>query len=176
MRTIEEMTKLVDDGIAKPLTIEAAKSLKGRRIQTIYFGYAGQDDTDEFVVGEIVSELEYYRNLKEDCFPDKHGHMNRAEYWESYMTPAQLAERSVPILFTNDGRRTYMYCHNGVFCCSDDDRWRRFLSLLSIFLCFFFRSIPCGFRTAIRRSRAWRGLRQAHSVRGLRGWPPLASC
>ena len=50
------------------LTVEIAKSLIGKRIQTVYSGYRGQDGDDTFVIGQVVSELEYYRNLKEECY------------------------------------------------------------------------------------------------------------
>ena len=46
------------------LTVDIAKSLIGKRIQTAYSGYSGQDGDDTFVVGQVISELEYYRNLK----------------------------------------------------------------------------------------------------------------
>jgi hypothetical protein len=78
-------------------------------------------------VGEIVSELEYVRNLKEECFPNKYGHKNRAEYWESYMTPQQLEEtKNKLLLLTEDGRYTFIFTNgwlDGEFCCSDMDRF-----------------------------------------------------
>lgn len=125
MRTLQEMITLVDEGKAQVLTIERAKELKGKAISTIYFGYAGQDGIDHFVVGDVVSKLEYYRNLKEDCYPDKHGFQNRAEYWEAIMTEEELEEcRNRNFLFTEDGRNTFIQeAGNGVFWCSDIDRW-----------------------------------------------------
>lgn len=125
-RTLEEMRRLFEENKTQVLTIERAKELKGKSISTIYFGYKGQDGIDEFVVGDIISELEYYRNLKEDCYPDAKGHKNRAEYWESYMTDEQLeAHRSKNILLTEDGRNTCIFeCGEGVFYCSD---WGRFV-------------------------------------------------
>lgn len=47
------MKKAVQDGTAKILTTSIAESLKGKRIQTIYFGYRGQDGVDDFIVGDI---------------------------------------------------------------------------------------------------------------------------
>lgn len=125
MKTLNEMRRLVDEGKAQVLTIEKVKELKGKSITTIYFGYAGQDGIDHFIVGDIISELDYYRNLKEDCYPDKYGHQNRAEYWESYMTAEQLEERrNRNLLLTEDGRNTFIQeAGNGVFWCSDIDRW-----------------------------------------------------
>lgn len=111
------------------LTVTDAESLKGCRISTYYEGYAGQDGQDSFVVGDVVSELEYYRNLIEDCFPDEGGFKNRAEYWESYMTDDQLKEkREKLVLLREDGSNTYIYCFDGEhFTCSDSDRWVLFV-------------------------------------------------
>lgn len=131
MKTLEEMKDLVKQGKTKYLTLDAAKSLKGKHIQTIFFGYAHQDGTDDFVVGDIVSELEYYRNLKEECFPNEKGHRNRAEYWESYMTPKQLKAKERLILLREDGSQTYMSIgYDGeTFCCSDADRIVSYIEL-----------------------------------------------
>ena len=125
------MIELVENKTAQVLTIETAKELKGEKIQTIYFGYRHQDHTEEFVVGDVVSELEYYRNLKEDCYPDGRFN-NRAEYWESFMTPAQLQERKDKLfLVTADGRNTYIYGYenhySGIMNCSDDGRYVYFI-------------------------------------------------
>lgn len=130
-KTLEEMRELVRQRKTKYLTLAAAKSLKGKHIQTIFFGYAHQDGTDDFVVGDIVSELEYYRNLKEDCFPNDKGHKNRAEYWESYMTPKQLKAKERLILLREDGSQTYMSIgYDGeTFCCSDADRIVSYIEL-----------------------------------------------
>ena len=105
------------------LTVEDAERLKGCRITTYYEGYGGQDGMDSFVVGDVVSELEYYRNLKEDCYPDGK-YNNRAEYWESYMTKEQLdIHRDKMLLLREDGSNTFIYTYSDIFCCSDDDRW-----------------------------------------------------
>lgn len=131
MKTLEEMRDIVARNEAKLLTIEAARELKGKKIQTIYFGYAHQDGTDEFVVGDLVSEWEYYRNLKEDCYPNEKGHQNRTEYWASYMTPAQIERCKEQLeLTTEEGLLTYIrytpeddFGNDHVMWCSDVDRW-----------------------------------------------------
>lgn len=109
------------------LTVEIAKSLIGKRIQTVYSGYRGQDGDDTFVIGQVVSELEYYRNLKEECYQNNPKFKNRAEYWESYMNERQLSEaKNKMVLITDDGRNTFIYAHpfnNGAFTCSDSDRF-----------------------------------------------------
>jgi hypothetical protein len=108
------------------LTVDIAKSLIGKRIQTVYSGYRGQDGDDSFVIGEVVSELEYYRNLKEECYQNNPKFKNRAEYWESYMNERQLNEaKTKMVLIAADGRNTFIYAHRenkGVFTCSDIDR------------------------------------------------------
>jgi hypothetical protein len=132
MKTLNEMRLLARNGQTELLTLDKAKILKGKRIQTIYFGYAGPDGTNEFVVGEIVSELEYYRNLKEDCFPNKNGNMNRAEYWESFMTPAQLEDcRNKLLLLREDGSYTCIFLgvDHSTFACTDADRFVSFIRL-----------------------------------------------
>ena len=132
MRTLNEMRQLVNEGKTEILTVEIAKKLKGKRISTIYFGYSGQDGIDSFVVGDVVSEFEYYRNKKEECYPNKQGHRNRAEYWESYMTEEQLAEVKDKLILTDkEGRNTNIFTNSwydgGEFCCSDMDRFVSFV-------------------------------------------------
>jgi hypothetical protein len=130
MKTLQEMREIVERGEAQFLTIEAARELKGKKIQTIYFGYAHQDGTDEFVVGDLVSEWEYYRNLKEDCYPDEKGYQNRTEYWASYMTPAQIKRSKEQLeLTTAEGWLTYIrytpeddFENDHIMWCSDVDR------------------------------------------------------
>ena len=106
----QELIDLVDNGQAQVLTIESAKALRGKKIATICFGYADQTYTDEFYVGDLVSELEYYRTLEEDCFPDEFGNTNRAEYWESYMSAEELRRRKNKMLLLDDeDRKTYIF-------------------------------------------------------------------
>lgn len=117
------MRSLVREEKTKLLTIDAALNLKGKKIQTIYFGYRGQDGIDEFVVGEIVSDFEFYGNQPCD------GWKNRAEYWQSYMTPEELNRvKSRYMLLNEAGKNTFIFCDNGaVFCCSDSDRFVHYI-------------------------------------------------
>jgi len=117
---------------ANLLTIDAAHELKGKKIQTFYFGYAGQDGTDEFVVGDLISQWEYYRHLKEDCYPDEKGHQNRTEDWESWMSPQQIKCRKEQLELLNGetGDQTYIrytpgddYDNNHIMWCSDVERY-----------------------------------------------------
>lgn len=134
MSTINDLRIAVENKSARVLTIDLANELKGHKIATLYFGYRGQDGIDEFVVGDVVSELEYYRNLKEDCYiNDPKGFKNRAEYWESYMTESQLSRyKNTMIIIAADGRNTFIRAHEenqGAFTCSDVDRFVYFLEV-----------------------------------------------
>lgn len=120
------MRKLVAEGKCELLTIERAKELKGKKIRTIYFGYDYQDDVDEFVVGEVVSNLEFARQNTEG-YPDNQGNKNQREYWESFMSASQLqfyADRLM--LLRDDKTDTYMRVDSkdgDIFWCSDEDRY-----------------------------------------------------
>lgn len=99
MKTLNEMRQLVQNKEVKVLTDFWASELKGKKIQTIYFGYQHQDHTEEFVVGEVKHEI--YGNGKQ----------------------GELC------IFTEDGINTYIRLHKnepygkeGIFTCSDSDR------------------------------------------------------
>jgi len=128
MKTLSDLRSLANEKKLQLLTVELAKTLKGKSISTIYFGHNNQDGINNFIVGDVISELEYYRNLNEDCYRTKpNGFSNRAEYWESYMSDNELArKRNTLILLTSDGRNTFIrsYPENeGDFTCSDSDRF-----------------------------------------------------
>ena len=107
------------------LTIEDAKALKGKTIQTIYFGYQGQDGADEFVVGDIVSE---YDLAKKDTSISTHA--NRAAYWESFMDSNRLeSTKNKLVLLREDGTSTYIKAelpYDNTFWCSDSDRFVKY--------------------------------------------------
>jgi hypothetical protein len=93
---LAKMRNAVSDKIASVLTVDEAKKLIGKRIQTIYYGYHGQDDVDDFVVGSVKHEI--YRN----------------------------GEQGEICLFTPDNRNTFIRAHkenDGAFTCSDSDRF-----------------------------------------------------
>jgi hypothetical protein len=126
MKNLEILAK---EGKLETLTFEKAKQLKGKRIQTIYFGYSGQNGVDDFFVGDIVSE---YDLAKKDT--TSKGYKNRAEYWESYMTKKQIQDtKNTLCLLRKDGSKTYIRSHYIVplkkqddFTCSDSDRYVQF--------------------------------------------------
>lgn len=130
MLTLNEMFKLQKEKKLEVLTVNSAKALKGKKIQILNFGYANQDTTDEFVIGDVMSELEYYRQLKEECYPDAKGHKNRAEEWESFMTPAQLKDKRETLVIVKDNGQSsfirynpkYDYDNRKTFYLGDVDR------------------------------------------------------
>lgn len=133
MKTLNEMRALAKAGKLNYLTLSDAIKLRGKRIETIYFGYAGQDGIDNFVVGNVVSEYDYYKfYAKEDGFPNEEGYQNRAEYWEFYLPAAQLVRlKNRLILLRKDGSQTNLFVgiDGETFCCSDEDRFVSFLEL-----------------------------------------------
>lgn len=133
MKTLNETRALAKAGKLKYLTLSDAIKLRGKRIETIYFGYAGQDGIDNFVVGNVVSEYDYYKfYAKEDGFPNEKGYQNRAEYWESYLPAVDLVRvKNRLILLREDGSNTNIFIgiDGETFCCSDADRFVSFLEL-----------------------------------------------
>lgn len=124
--TIAEFIEAINNGRAKVLTVERAKGLKGRRIYWMYFGYEGNEDkVNEMTVGDIVSELEYYRSQPMDGYP------SRAAYWEASMDAEKLQDARDKLLLLDDtGGNPYIFAHTGrwncfdvpTFTCSDSDR------------------------------------------------------
>jgi len=107
------------------LTIEKATELKGKRIQTIYFGYADQDGVADFIVGDLISHFDLAKLAESNS-----GFKNRAEYWESYMSKSALNDEKENItILTDKGEQTYINAHGfnrGSFTCSDSDRYVQF--------------------------------------------------
>jgi hypothetical protein len=123
--TLKQMREAANNGTAQELTIDLAKSLIGKKIVTIYFGYEGQDGIDEFVIGEIISEYDYHKTKPCD------GYASRSDYWESYMEPSALERTKQTLtIITSDGRDTAIRVdksQDSRFHCSDEDRTVLFL-------------------------------------------------
>jgi len=100
----EKIYEAVNNKTAKVLTEELAKGLKGKRIATLYFGYRGQNGTDEFIVGDVVEKD-----------------------WNAG------SEKRIKELLREDGSETYIRLHfmlgNDFFSCSDSDREVFFIEL-----------------------------------------------
>lgn len=121
---VNDFITAINNGTAKVLTVEAAKSLKGKKIYWFYFGYEhNAAQVYELVVGDIVTEIDYYSNE-----PVK-GWASRADEWRATMTPEKLKEVTENLLLLdNNGNNTYIISHNDhhfderTFTCSDADR------------------------------------------------------
>ena len=126
MKTLKStLVESVKNETAKVLTVSKAKELKGKKISTIYFGYRGQDGVDEFIVGDIITHLEWARmNTNFD------GYANQAEYWESYMSEKQLDEEKTTLcLLSAEGKcvfcantKYWNFYYEPTFTGSDADR------------------------------------------------------
>lgn len=106
----------IDNGTAQYLTIDHIESLKGKRIITKYFGYRGQDGVDSFVVDKVVPCHTTWKNR------DAEYHAKKAAE-----NPREYNDK-VTIIGAGD----YMTCINcytdeGVFWCSDSDRYIKFV-------------------------------------------------
>ena len=127
-KLLEEMRAAVEQGKTKFLTKKDIQQLVGQKIKTIYFGYAGQDGVDEFVVGRIASEWELAE--KEILDWGKFNGKSRAEYWASYMSEEKINEaKNTMMLLRADGSKTYIRCEPGedTFYCSDIDRFVHYM-------------------------------------------------
>lgn len=112
---ISKMREAVSNKTAQVLTLENAKALQGKRIQTIYFGYRNQDGADDFIVGEIVDTTKFFGN-------------QNPEYINEY----KQRHGEVLELTTAEGKQTYMRAHaenKGIFTCSDIDRYVFFIQV-----------------------------------------------
>lgn len=119
-KLVRDLTVDYKNGKLEALTIWNTKELKGKRIQGIYFGYAGQDGANDFVIGDLKTDYELAQ-----LDTDVDGFANRAEYWESYMNESQLSEtKELLNILDADGNRTYIkaYKSEGIFWCSDENR------------------------------------------------------
>lgn len=91
------MNSSVENGTAKVLTINDATP--GKKIHTIYYGYAGQDGVDSFEIGKVDKEV-----------------------FENGNIGSRLT------IYRTDGSPTYIFCDNGInFWCTDSDRYVYFI-------------------------------------------------
>lgn len=117
----------IKSGEAQVLTVEKARQLKGQRIYWMYFGYKGQNEVGEMVVGDIVNKYDYYKSQPVEGWP------SRADYWKSYMKADALQEiKDTLMLLEADGKDPFIYAFPSAydeptFTCSDADREIYFL-------------------------------------------------
>lgn len=105
----------IDNGTAENLTLASVESLIGKRIITKYFGYRGQDGVDSFVVDKVVPAHTLWGN-QDPAYHAKKSSENPREY-------------GVLELLGTDNHRTFMRCYpdEGLFWCSDSDRFVQFI-------------------------------------------------
>lgn len=115
---LEEMRRAAKAGELKTLTMAALRDLQGVCIQTIYFGYNGQDGVDEFIPGKVISDWEAGRTVEYE------GYESLLDYREANLSERQIKNlKNRNELYTTDGRGTNMIDYGlGVFTCSDADR------------------------------------------------------
>ncbi len=121
---LDEMRELYSNDKLEILTLEKAKELIGKRIQTIFFGYAGQDRADDFIIGEIISSYDF---AKRKPFHNE-DFKNRAEYWDSMDNGTAKRAKEELIILRSDGSETYITKHpyNEAFSGNDADRFVSF--------------------------------------------------
>lgn len=122
---LNDMRLAARNGELRELSISDFPDIIGKRIQTIYFGYAGQDGVDDFTVGELVSLWDLAG--REEYEEVGSMYQTRQEYLEDYLSDKQISdEQNCLTILTNEGRDTYINLHqelgNKMFTCSDVDR------------------------------------------------------
>ena len=131
-----QFNTLIKNGIAKVLTVSAAKELKGKRIAWTYHGYElNEQQVYVSSVGDILDAVELAeRDTSIKSFP------NRAEEWKSWMSEKKFNEMKGELhLLDTDGDSTYMVAYTAndwagiynepTFTCSDADREVYFIVL-----------------------------------------------
>ena len=132
--TAREFNQKIDNNEAAVLTVEKAKSLKGKKIAWTYFGYSSNEQVVyEMTVGEIVSSWDFHKNEKVDGFE------SRTAEWQTWMRPDQIQdEKDKLILLDEKGENNnHIFAFTGrencfdepTFTCSDSDRSVFFIEL-----------------------------------------------
>lgn len=129
MKTFQELKELASANKLPALHTSDFPEIIGKRIQTIYFGYRGQDGIDDFIVGEMVSSWDLAG--REDYTNIDPRYKTRQDYWQSYMTEQQIRdEKNRMTILTAEGKPTYINTDlrydDGFFWCSDSDRIVRY--------------------------------------------------
>lgn len=115
----QEFINKINSNEAQILNLEAARSLKGKRITTFFHGYAGNyNEPRTFVVGDVVSLYDYEKTQPME------GYNSRADYWDAKLPNRAKEAKEQMQLLTADGENTYIFAQAGedVFVCSDADR------------------------------------------------------
>ena len=108
----------------KTLTLNVAKSLKGKTIKYSAEGY-NRTYVGKLTIGEIISEWDYYKT--QPC----PGYPSRTAEWETWMSPEQVlnAKNKLILLDEEGNNKHYIYCYlnsgyfnEDTFTLSDADR------------------------------------------------------
>jgi hypothetical protein len=118
--TTEKLNQIIqaaiDNGTAQYLTTDHIENLKGKRIITKYFGYRGQNGVDSFVVDKVVPCHTTWAN-RDEAYHAKKAAENPREY-----------HNKVTIIGEGDYRTCInAYTDEGIFWCSDSDRYVQFV-------------------------------------------------
>lgn len=101
------------------LTLKKALELKGKKIgYTAYGDAANGEYTGEIVIGDIVSEWDYYKT--QPC----EGWKSRTDYWDSYMTEEKKEARKNTLLLLDENGNFmphYIKAYTGVWGYFDED-------------------------------------------------------
>lgn len=91
------------------LTLDAAHQLKGHTISCTSPEYhANQCHVTTFIVGDIVSELEYAYTQKYPQQIKSKQYLTFGEYWKSYMSQEQIKEvKNTLIIMDTDGKKNF---------------------------------------------------------------------
>ncbi len=115
-----EIYTAVREEKAQVLTLERARQLIGKKIATIYYGYAGQDGVEEFTVGSIQSEWDFYSGK---TFPDSeetyHGRWMKLDKERPSRKIVERAKNRFFII-TADGAKTFIYLGENWKCYFDE--------------------------------------------------------
>jgi hypothetical protein len=124
MSNFEIIRAAMQNKEASHLTVELAKSIKGKEIIAYAPGYRDQYVCERFVVGDVISEWDLA--AKDETAS---GYANRQEYWKSIFNDKRVEESKQKIvLLKENGENTYMFAHDGsVFTCGDVDRFVSFV-------------------------------------------------
>jgi len=104
----DEANKIISfckEGKAKVLTLELARQLKGKRINTVYFGHNGQNGYNDFVVGDVVLRHTLFGN--QDPEFQKEAAVNYANQFEL------LAAEGSPTCIRTTQRTNQFHCSDG---------------------------------------------------------------
>lgn len=124
MNNLQIIRTAMQNNQASYLTVDVAKSIKGKEIIAYAPGYRDQYVCERFIVGDVISEWDL---AAQDKSAD--GFENRQDYWASFFSETRVKQSQMKIvLLKESGESTYMFAHEGsIFSCGDVNRWVSFV-------------------------------------------------